>query len=110
MNDHRHVFPFGTERTGTPPRKPLVTPATAFVIGVYPSAVHARWTVDAKVMSGALAVAPEPYSFWDGSGGAEIVQAIAREMPRGAGILSCNRGLTVAPDRRSTATTSSHSG
>ena len=38
-----------------------------FVLGVYASAVHARWKKDGKVICQALAVASEPRIFWDGN-------------------------------------------
>ena len=58
------------------------TPKQVFVLGVYASAVHARWTsADGRVLVRALAVASEPAIFWDGSGAAAIVsttEAMAR--------------------------------
>lgn len=58
------LFPFGQEL------RPLVqedrTPKKVFVLGVYASAVHARWKRDGQVMCQALAVASEPRIFWDG--------------------------------------------
>jgi hypothetical protein len=45
-----------------------------FVLGVYASAVHARWIgPDGKDAVKALAVASEPYIFWRGEGAAEII-------------------------------------
>lgn len=38
-----------------------------FVLGVYSSAVHARWIMGGRVMCRALAVASEPRIFWDGN-------------------------------------------
>lgn len=43
------------------------TPKKVFVLGVYASAVHARWKQGSKVMCQALAVASEPRIFWDGN-------------------------------------------
>jgi hypothetical protein len=43
------------------------TPKKVFVLGVYASAVHARWTRDGKTVCNALAVASEPRIFWDGN-------------------------------------------
>lgn len=58
-------FPFGQEVY------PLVqedkSPKKVFVLGVYASAVHARWKKDGKVICQALAVASEPRIFWDGN-------------------------------------------
>lgn len=43
------------------------TPKKVFVLGVYASAVHARWKKDGKTICTALAVASEPRIFWDGN-------------------------------------------
>ena len=60
-----YQYPFGQTV------KPLVqqdrTPKKVFVLGVYASAVHARWKKDGKVFCQALAVASEPRIFWDGN-------------------------------------------
>ena len=60
-----YYFPFGQEL------HPLVqtdrTPKQVFVLGVYASAVHARWKNDSGIVCQALAVASEPYIFWDGN-------------------------------------------
>lgn len=57
-------FPFGQVL------HPLVqedtSPKKVFVLGVYASAVHARWKKDGKIICQALAVASEPRIFWDG--------------------------------------------
>ena len=37
------------------------------MLGVYASAVHARWKKDNKIVCQALAVASEPRIFWDGN-------------------------------------------
>lgn len=59
-----YYFPFGQEL------RPLVqqdrTPKKVFILGVYASAVHARWVREGKVVCQALAVASEPRIFWDG--------------------------------------------
>lgn len=81
-----YAFAFGTPLTETGPAKPDSLPAHAFVIGVYPSAVHARWDGPDKVGCAALAVAPEPYSFWDGADAEERVRGIA--VPTNAGRLT----------------------
>jgi uracil-DNA glycosylase len=63
-----------------------------FILGVYASAVHARWiSVHGKVIVKALAVASEPSIFWDGSDAAEIISKI--RIPEKAGRLE-------APDRQ----------
>ena len=60
-----YYFPFGETV------KPLVqedrTPKKVFVLGVYASAVHARWRRGSKTKCNALAVASEPRIFWDGN-------------------------------------------
>lgn len=58
-------FPFGEKLV------PLVqedrTPKKVFVLGVYASAVHAKWIRNGRVECQALAVASEPRIFWDGN-------------------------------------------
>lgn len=80
------VFPFGQ------PVLPLVqkdrTPKRVFVLGVYASAVHARWVgEDGRQKIGALAVASEPEIFWRGSQGEakQVIDTII--VPAGAGCL-----------------------
>lgn len=59
-----YYFPFGKQL------HPLVqedtSPKKVFVLGVYASAVHARWKKDGQILCQALAVASEPRIFWDG--------------------------------------------
>ena len=63
MEDYR--FPFGERlhRLAQEDRRPK----KVFVLGVYASAVHARWMKDGTVICPALAVASEPRIFWDGN-------------------------------------------
>lgn len=62
------------------------TPKRVFVLGVYASAVHARWLdADGRELVRALAIASEPCIFWDGTGVDAIVSAIP--VPAGAGSL-----------------------
>ena len=60
-----YYFPFGEKL------HPLVqqdrSPKKVFVLGVYASAVHARWKRGGKTICPALAVASEPRIFWDGN-------------------------------------------
>ena len=60
-----YLFPFGNEL------HPLVqedkSPKKVFVLGVYASAVHAKWKRDGQIICQALAVASEPRIFWDGN-------------------------------------------
>lgn len=54
------------------------TPKRVFVLGVYASAVHARWIgSDGKDVVQALAVASEPCIFWKGQGAADIIKQIS---------------------------------
>ncbi|MDD2732339.1 MAG: hypothetical protein PHF56_00235 [Desulfuromonadaceae bacterium] len=80
------IFPFGT------PVLPITqhdrTRKKVFVLGVYASAVHARWIgADKRQRIGAVAVAPEPEIFWRGDEeeARAIISAIA--MPDGTGQL-----------------------
>lgn len=63
MEDYR--FPFGEQlhRLAQEDR----TPKKVFVLGVYASAVHARWKRNGETVCPALAVASEPRIFWDGN-------------------------------------------
>ena len=79
------AFPFGR------PIETLVQtdrrPKRVFVLGVYASAVHARWLgTDGRTIVNALAVASEPEIFWRGEGVGEMVDAIP--IPPGAGRLA----------------------
>ena len=60
-----YLYPFGQQvRTLVQQDR---TPKKVFVLGVYASAVHARWKRDGKTVCTALAVASEPRIFWDGN-------------------------------------------
>ena len=64
------------------------TPKKVFVLGVYASAVHARWMRNGIVECPALAVASEPRIFWDGNED-EAREIIGRiKIPAGLGTLS----------------------
>jgi len=69
-----YYFPFGqklmkVQQTVTTPNKDV------FVLGVYASAVHAKWLdKDDKIIVQALAVASEPEIFWTGK---EVEKIIA---------------------------------
>lgn len=57
-----------------------------FVLGVYASAVHAKWLdQDGNQLVRALAVASEPHIFWKGENATDIIGAI--KVPAGAGTL-----------------------
>ncbi len=65
-----------------------------FVLGVYASAVHARWIKDGTIVCQALAVASEPEIFWDGNpeetkeilGRIKIPEELGCLKPAGAGL------------------------
>ena len=88
-------FAFGIALTGTPPQRPASLPARAFIVGVYPSAIHARWVANSgRFKCSALAVAPEPHSFWDGADAEERIASVAAGLPPAAGRLtSAGRGI-----------------
>lgn len=69
------IFPFGQ-----PVREVAQADRTqkrVFVLGVYASAVHARWVgTDNKTIVNALAVASEPHIFWRGENAEAIIQQI----------------------------------
>ena len=85
MSDMKYYYPFGEIV------HPLVqqdrTPKKVFVLGVYASAVHARWKIGNKTICPALAVASEPRIFWDGNQeeAADIISRI--HIPEGLGTL-----------------------
>lgn len=60
-----YYFPFGQKLY--PLLQEDTSPKKVFVLGVYASAVHARWKKEGKVICQALAVASEPRIFWDGN-------------------------------------------
>lgn len=75
-HDLEGIFPFGAKSERCPARE--ATPAKAVVLGVYPSALHIRW-VHPEYGIRALAVAPEPWPFWDGKDEVERVEAWRKE-------------------------------
>ena len=94
------TFPFGQ------PIKRVVqtdrSPKRVFVLGVYASAVHARWCNDrGKQLVKALAVASEPYIFWHGDpeNVKEILSAV--EVPPGVGRLEPAASNLNGPSGRS---------
>ena len=70
-------FPFG--QTLHPLVQEDTSPKKVFVLGVYASAVHARWKKDGQIICQALAVASEPRIFWDGDPeeARKIIDAVA---------------------------------
>lgn len=69
------TFPFGQPVQEVMQRDR--TSKDVFILGVYASAVHARWINTAeKTVVTALAVASEPYIFWRGENAESIIQQI----------------------------------
>jgi hypothetical protein len=81
----KYYFPFGEELK--PLKQQDRTPKKVFVLGVYASAVHARWKCGSTIVCQALAVASEPRIFWDGNPdeAAEIIGKI--KIPKELGTL-----------------------
>jgi len=77
MKKNIGTFPFGK-----PIRKVCqkdCTPKKVFVLGVYASAVHARWIDEQnRTFIRALAVDSEPVIFWNGEGAKQIINKIER--------------------------------
>ena len=82
MSESMQQFPFGAQLKDV--TQSDRAPKRVFVLGVYASAVHAKWVSPFGHVT-ALAVASEPYIFWRGDGAAEIIGGI--EVPAGAGTL-----------------------
>ncbi len=77
-------FPFGMPIT--PVRQVDTSRKRILVLGVYASAVHARWVADdGKTIINALAVASEPEIFWRGNDAEALIERIS--IPPGAGRL-----------------------
>src|SRR5680860_1009794 len=77
----------------TPVRQTDVNPKRVFVLGVYASAVHARWVADnGKTIINAIAVSSEPEIFWRGNGADALIERVA--IPPGAGrLVAANKTL-----------------
>lgn len=75
MENKQFTFPFGQPLKQV--KQKSRTKKDVFVLGVYASAVHARW-VDrrGKQIVAALAVASEPEIFWRGDGAEKIISGI----------------------------------
>lgn len=69
------VFPFGSLIKNVIQKDR--TPKKVFILGVYASAVHAKWVnPEGKTVVRALAVASEPYIFWRGDGAQNLLDPI----------------------------------
>lgn len=87
-------FPFG--EPVLPVRQADHQSKKVFVLGVYASAVHARWRdEDGRQLVAALAVASEPCIFWTGSDAARIIGRI--KVPSGMGALEPADGQLNGP-------------
>lgn len=84
QNKPQYNFPFGSPLLKV--QQTEKTPKKAFVLGVYASAVHAKWIdKNGKQKVTALAVASEPCIFWNGEDAAKIIALI--EIPEELGKL-----------------------
>lgn len=70
-------FPFGRPSGRCKPRR--ATKAKAFVLGVYPSALHVRWSGPGVRIS-YLAIDQEPWPFWDGHDEAQRIAKWRRDV------------------------------
>lgn len=71
----QYTFPFG-QQVHTVEQSDR-TPKKVFILGVYASAVHAKWTSETgQTLIQAFAVASEPSIFWRGENAGEIVDGI----------------------------------
>lgn len=69
------TFPFGQEVQKVVQEER--SSKRVFVLGVYASAVHARWVnLQGKTLIKAMAVASEPYIFWRGDNAEERIREI----------------------------------
>ena len=85
-------FPFGKELTKVEQQDK--TPKKVFVLGVYASAVHARWTdANGGQLVSALAIASEPNIFWTGENAEQIISSIY--VPERLGRLSVPKDINL---------------
>lgn len=72
----KYIFPFGQVLHKVEQKDKM--PKALFVLGVYASAVHAKWIgASGKILVNALAVASEPYIFWKGEDAQDIINKIS---------------------------------
>lgn len=80
------TFPFGQELKNVNQKD--TTPKNIFVLGVYASAVHAKWLdTNGRVLIKALAVASEPDIFWTGDSTEALKIINGIKVPQGLGSL-----------------------
>lgn len=96
-----YFFPFGQPLTKIQQRPENRTKKKAFVLGVYASAVHAKWIdKNGKQKVSALAVASEPDIFWRGENAEQIISAIKIPQELGKLTVPANKELN-GPSGRS---------
>lgn len=89
---NKYYFPFGEQLKKVEQKDK--TPKKAFVLGVYASAVHAKWVDrNGKQKVTALAVASEPDIFWTGENAEEIISSINIPKELGKLIVPTNKNL-----------------
>jgi hypothetical protein len=72
---NNYYFPFGMSLKKVEQKDK--SPKKVFVLGVYASAVHAKWLdINNKIIVRALAVASEPQIFWLGDNAERIINRI----------------------------------
>ena len=90
--EEQYYFPFGQELKKVEQKDKSTK--DIFVLGVYASAVHARWIdKNGKQKVSALAVASEPEIFWKGEDAAEIINNIHIPDELGKLTLPTNKNL-----------------
>lgn len=93
-----YTFPFGKQLTKVEQKDK--TPKKAFVLGVYASAIHAKWIdKNGKQKVLALAIASEPEIFWTGSNAEQIIASI--NIPSELGKLTITNKNLNGPSGRS---------
>src|SRR5437870_1786553 len=98
LTPHQYVFPFGQPLQKVEQKNR--TKMKAFVLGVYASAVHAKWIgADGKIKVSALAVASEPSIFWAGENAQETISGIEIPMELGRLGVPANPSLNGASGR-----------
>ncbi|MEG2179722.1 MAG: hypothetical protein RRZ66_04110 [Bacteroidales bacterium] len=89
---NQFLFPFGEKLQKV--KQEERSPKKVFILGVYASAVHARWIDQyGRQKVAALAVQSEPYIFWRGENAEDIIGRIKIPKPLGQLILPANPNL-----------------
>ena len=93
------TFPFGSKLEKVEQKDK--SPKQIFILGVYSSAVHAKWIdISGKIKVTALAVASEPYIFWRGDQADEIIKRINDNMSPNIGRLEAAQNKFNGPSGR----------